>query len=440
MQKRLFFYLISALALIDMTTYVFLVPILPDFLLKKGFSLSMIGVILSFYQISSIITSLYLGKNLIFYSKIRIIIIGQILLVFSNLGLAFLSFFESETVVIFLAILFRLIQGAALSFVCSATYSYIPNLFPLELERSYAFMEICTGIGLALGPVIAGFLYEFTGFMKSFLIMSVVYVIAGAAIFPYMLKIDKLLEEEAKIEQENSLEEVKNLEVMHMLKDKNVILTLLVFWFSLTTYCVIQPDFSDHIHSYNGSDDTVGLIFGLSDLMYALTGFLVMHLINKFRITRKYLFLFGGMVSMVSLLIIGPDDITFLPKNLITVTVGMGFLGCSQMLYVPIFIPEIIDILKEMDGKRKGNEEMASSLFIASLGGISFLGTVLGGFLSDEFGFARGMTIYAFFLFGYLIFYGFVRKVPKKSETPGKPENVKLDSEMALLDDETIKQ
>ena len=349
----------------------------------------------------------------------------------------FINYFSSESLIIISTILLRLLQGASLSLVCAVFYSYIPVLFPEELEKSYAFLEICTGIGLALGPVIAGFLYEYTGFTLSFLIMSLVYLIFMFLVLPYMIKMNKILEEEALKKAAEKMDEVKPIDALKMLKNKDILLTIMVFWFNLMSYCVIQPDFSDHIHSYHGTDDTVGMIFGLGDLTYALTGFLVMHYINKIHLSRKYLFIFGGILSMIGLLIIGPEKFTFLPRNLIVVSIGMGILGCSQMFYVPIFIPEILDILKEIDGKAKGNEEMASALFIAGIGGISFMGSIMGGFLSDECGFDRGMTIYALFSLGIIGIYTGMRKSTYKLTECQKKGGV-LDSELALLEDTKI--
>lgn len=117
---------------------------------------------------------------------------------------------------------------------------------------------------------------------------------------------------------------------------------------------------------------------------------------------------------MISLLILGPEDYTYLPKSLTVVAIGMGILGFSQMFYTATLIPEFIDILRTIDENAEGNEEMACGLFNASVAGTEFIGAILGGILTDNLGFSRGMSVYAMVLLGYLIFFLFMRKYPKE--------------------------
>ena len=414
MRKNLFFGSICLLLLIDMTNFTFIVPIIPDFLLSQGVSLSLIGVILSFYQISYFFSSLYLGKNLVFYSKTRVMLIGQITLILSNLAFSFLNYGLSTIMVIILSSLLRFIQGIALSLVNSAIYSYIPILFPTDLDRKYAVIEISMGLGLSLGPVIGGFLYEYIDYTWSFCTMSLLYAFLVLFLFPFIMRF-KLHEEKDDLQEDltEELDKTEPLKLRNIIKNKAFILTFFVFVFNYMSYFLIQPGFSEHIHSYDGSEDTVGLIFGLGDLTYALTGFLLFRFLSSINVKRKYLFIFGGFMSMISLLIMGPEDYTFLPKNLIVVAIGMGVLGFAQMFYVATLIPEILDILREIDPDAKGNEEMACGLFNASVAATEFLGAILGGVLSDEFGFSRGMAIYALVLTGYLVVFAVFRSYKK---------------------------
>ena len=420
MDKAIFFYILCFLCLIDYTNFVFLVPILPDFLLSHGISLTMIGFILSAFQISNFFTSLYLSKYLVNFSKPKVIIIGQIFLITSNLAMAVLNYCSSITLMIFLSIFLRLIQGISEALVISSVYSYVILLYPEDLDSKYTVMEIFMGGGLALGPLIAGVLYEYTKFTLSFLIITILYILTGIIFFPYMIKYQAYMDKEPRNEKNLQInEEKKQIDTIKIITNRNFTLTLWVFVFALMTYSVIQPGFSDHIHGYNGTDDVVGLIFGIVDIAYALTGFFMMTFIKSSKIKRKYFFLFGGSLSAISLLIIGPEQFTYLPISLITVAIGMGINGMSQMLFVPICIPEFLDILNEIDPNAKGNEEMACGLFNAAVSITLFLGSIVGGFLAEKCGFKRGMAIYGIFLIGFLILYGFGRKFKNKKKING---------------------
>lgn len=413
MKKRLFFGALCLILLIDMTNFTFLVPIMPDFLLSKGVSLSLIGFILSFYQVTYFFTSLYMGKNLIKFSKKKIMVLGQTMLIISNLSLSFINYNLSTIPIIIVSSFLRLLQGTSLACVCSAIYAYVPILFPLDLDKKYAMIEISLGSGMALGPVLGGFLYEYMDFTWSFLIMTFVYTAVALTLFPFLLRFNLKMEID---DLENNETEIKNppLRTRDIIRNKDFYLTFFVFILNYNCYNLIQPGFSQHINNYGGSEDTVGIIFGLGDLTYAMTGFLLVRFISKINIKRKFLFLFGGFMSMISLLILGPEDYTYLPKSLTVVAIGMGILGFSQMFYTATLIPEFIDILKTIDENAEGNEEMACGLFNASVAGTEFIGAILGGILTDNLGFSRGMAVYAMVLLGYLIFFLFMRKYPKE--------------------------
>jgi MFS family permease len=88
----------------------------------------------------------------------------------------------------------------------------------------------------------------------------------------------------------------------------------------------------------------------------------------------------------------------------------MIVLGFSQMIYIPILIPEICEIMKKNDQSSKGKKEMACCLFSFALALTQIFGSIIGGVLGDKFGFERGMAIYAVVLFGYLGFFAVFSK------------------------------
>ena len=421
MGKTLFFGGLCLLLITVTTNCTFVVPIIPDFLLTQGISFSLIGLILSFYQISYFFTSLYMGKRLYLYSKNNVMLIGQISLIISNFAIGFLNYGLSAISLIILSSILRFFQGISLALVCSAIYSYVPILFPLDLDKKYAIIEISLGTGMALGPVIGGFFYQYIGYTWAFTLISLIYLLITLILFPFIMRYKVVKNIELITSDFEDIIKSKPIKSIKIVKNKNFLLTFWVFVFSYISYYLIQPGFSDHIHSYKGSDDIVGAIFGLGDLTYALTGFLLLKFFSVIHLKRKYFFIFGGLMSLLSLLILGPEEYTYLPQNLITVTIGMGVLGFAQMFYTATLIPEFIEILKEIDSNAIGNEELACGLFNASLALTEFIGAILGGVLSDEFGFSRGMTVYAIFLFGFLIIYAIFRKYKTKINGGGKP-------------------
>lgn len=428
MTESSLFYIMSLILLINSTNFVFVIPILPDFLLKRGIPFSFIGLILSFYQIGHIITAFYLGKNLIYLSKINVMIIGQVILVLSNIFMCFLSLLDSISWILILSMFLRFWQGVSYPCVVSTIYSYVPVLFPNEMEKKYAFLEITTGLGLSLGPVIGGILYGNFGFNNTFIFISGIYLFAGLLFFPIIKNGLKEKETVSTLEQKK-----EQIGFSLLIKNKPFILTFLMFILNYMCYSVIQPGFSDHVHSYQGSDETVGILFGLGDLTYALTGVFFMNYSKKFSDKKKGLFLLGGLLSIISLLIMGPEEFTFLPKNLWSVALGILLLGSAQMFYFPFIIPEFMNILHESYPNVTGIEEMSSGMFSAGISITILFGSILGGVLTDFYGFRRGITLYAFGLFFYLfIFWKFrdskTRKGLSENERELKLINLNMDN------------
>ena len=407
MNKKLYFFLVNLLILVDFTNFTFVVPIIPDFLQNQNVSLSLIGLILSFYQIGFFITSLYLSKKIFSQSKNNVLLFGQIILIITNLALGFLDNGLSSLALIILSSVFRIMQGCSLAIIAVVIYASFPLLYNTNLDQKYAIAEICVGFGFTLGPLIGGFLYEYLDYAWSFHIMSMIYSVTALILLPFIWRYEFDVKEENNIE---SLENNAQITYSKIIKNSNFLLTFAMFILSYMSYFLVQPSFSDHIHRYGGSDDTVGIIFGIVGLAYALTGFFLIFFLTKIKLARKYLFIFGGSMSAISLLLAGPEDYTYLPKNLTTVCIGMAILGFSQMFYISTLIAEYLDIFQEIDPQSIGKNELASGIFNASIALSEYLGAVLGGVLSDYYGFSRGMSIYAIILLGFIVIFAIFRK------------------------------
>lgn len=396
MQNKKLSLCLQAICLINGTSFTFIIPILPDFLIKKQVSIATIGIILSVYQISNLIASLYLSKKSGVYRKTMLISIGQSNLVITVFFYGILQYFSDENFIVFLAAFLRFCQGISYPLVNSTIYSIVPMLNPEETEKNYAYFLMCSGLGVALGPVIGGFAYNFLG-LASYYVFSVVYAAEGLIILPFVLKSVDFLEKQEKAakSQKSTGGNPRKIQLKKAISNRDFLLTAFIFIVALMSYPAIQPGFSNHVHSYGGNDETVGLIFGSGDLVYVLTGFFVIHLLEKSKIQKKFFFIYGALITIVGLLAMGPEKYTYLPENLWMVTLGVSLMGFSQMLYLPIVIPQFIEIFNEIDGDAVGNNELAATLFTASLSATFFCGFIVGGVLIDNFGFSRGMTIYA---------------------------------------------
>jgi len=412
-----FLFALFSLLCIDTATFGFVIPILPDVLLARGISLSVLGLILSFYPIGYFIISLIFGKILHKYSKIKLLYFCQFLLIISNVIFAFLVWVDSPFLCILISIIARSIQGVGIGGASSILYSYVPEKYPNSIEETYSFLEISTGSGVVFGSIFAGFLYEYTSYCFSFSMMALIYVVSS---FVFV----RSLNHEIEVGRMVALLEAQDSEIQHsyqsldsffdrkrdddlsfsvIIKNRNFLLSFLCQIFCCTTATLLHPSFSEHVKTYGGSSQDIGLIFAACDIMYASTAlFIFKHFI---RFGRKNLFLFGGVVAGLGLLIVGPEKYTFLPGSLYIVGLGMALNGFAQVFFTVPVIPEYIETLENLYGRSESVNEMASGLFNAGLAVSEFIGPVLGGILANNFGVCRGMSIYAILLLLYLRIY-----------------------------------
>jgi MFS family permease len=298
------------------------------------------------------------------------------------------------------------------------------------------------GAGVSIGPVLGGMFYSYLNYESSFFIIAGIYAIFSwifIALMKHDVEKDQLdlsptspsspsspLSSYDMSKSNSALEMdhiVEHLEMKYsvIFRNRNFFMTFFVYCISYSSITLIQPTFLDHIHSFGYDSDTVGLLFALADLAYALTSIGLIKVFKYFK--RKHLFIFGGALTALSLLLLGPEDFTYLPKDITVISVGMVFFGLSQVFYNATIIPEFIELLNDIYGNRRGINEMGSGIYNSGLALSEFIGPLLGGILADLFGFSRGLTIYAIFLGFYLIIYGLFIRRPIKDTREKLIEN-----------------
>lgn len=67
-------------------------------------------------------------------------------------------------------------QGCGGIAIQTANYSILTNENPTEVSRAASLIESLQGIGLSLGPVIGGLLFDFGGFASPFIFLGVLFL------------------------------------------------------------------------------------------------------------------------------------------------------------------------------------------------------------------------------------------------------------------------
>jgi MFS family permease len=107
------------------------------------------------------------------------ILIAFILMTLSSIGFGLLVLISNTKVFFVTAMLMRMIEGLAQSFVQAAVYSLISIEFPDENEKYLAYVEMAVGIGTTVGPFLGGIIYSLFGYFGTFAFFSVILLLCG---------------------------------------------------------------------------------------------------------------------------------------------------------------------------------------------------------------------------------------------------------------------
>lgn len=87
------------------------------------------------------------------------LLIGFFLITVTTYGLGLLSLIDNSDTFLYTALILRFFQGQGDVLLQFVGYSIICTVFADEIMKYIAYIEICVGLGLGVGPLIGGFLY-----------------------------------------------------------------------------------------------------------------------------------------------------------------------------------------------------------------------------------------------------------------------------------------
>ncbi len=141
-------------------TYSMPFSIFPVVALDRQISLGMVGLIFSLFPLGSIIISLLFAKMMKIWGRVRLLIITSVLLGISTFIFGAIIYIEDNTTFIVIACVSRVIQGMACGGFCTVAYAIIALLYRDSILEKETYMVLFFTIGVAVGPVIGGVLYE----------------------------------------------------------------------------------------------------------------------------------------------------------------------------------------------------------------------------------------------------------------------------------------
>ena len=369
-------------------------PFYPAEAAKRGMSEDIVGFVFAALPLGGFFFSLIFGKYMRFWGRKKLLFIGMILLIIGFIMFALIDFTQNLAIFLAFSILGRMIQGLGLSAYTSVSYAYLPLLYKdEELQEKIGYMEATTGIGMLIAPLFGSLLYYIWGYQSPFYVMAVI-------IFVFSPWLIRSLPPDTIILQTDK----KLLSLRKVLSRRKILLTYGYAVFVMAGFSFLEPVFAAHLSSFGLNVIEVGVVFSVGTISYSIC-MIVLGNFSK-NMKRNFSMVIGAIFIVISFILIGPQSMIGLPKNIWIVCTGMVILGLGATLTILPIIPEFISLCEEVYADEKiGVGDLSSGMFDSSILVGSLIGPIISGYLTAATGFEDSSSILALILIVYTILY-----------------------------------
>lgn len=377
------------LAAIMLSAYFFLTwsyfslftPFFPGEALKKGQNRSQIGFIFGILQLVLLILSPFFGK---YMNKIGIkflFVSGILLGAASEIAFGFMYLTPGGIVYFIMCLVCRGVSG--LGAAMGLSYAIVGYFFPNKIASVVALLEVCTGIGLMVGPVLGGFLYQMGGFRLPFFFMGAIQLllfILAIAFFPSP--------KQHITEAERNKPTVEALPMLPLLKIPLFSLTLLMLFAGCVSINFVEPNIQLHLLPLNLEPVELGFVFFIPALIYVIVTPFVGFLCDKYPKSQPWFMMISAFFSVIAYSLLGPLPFLKMELQLSTFLTGFVIFAIS---YTGLIIPVYSELNKIARSAGYPNDLRTQGLISGLFGAIhslgALIGPIIGGFLVDTIGF-----------------------------------------------------
>ena len=414
--------------------YSIIAPLFPGIATKHNVNEDILGLLISIGALASFCAAPFVPKLISKFGRID-------LLYFSTFGEAtcvilygFFNFIPSYYSFIIIGFSVRIIHGIFTGIVGILIYSLVSCISSEdEIQMALGNMEVAWCLGLSAGPLFASVFYKLGGYILPFVALG-----GSLYISVYLTKIiseEKINTEDEGEKNENEPSIFKS--IFHI----SIILNLLTVTIGIIVTTFYFPCLTNHLtQNYNLSISISSLFFVVGMVFY-------MFILQFLTIITKLLGMhgtsaFGILMTSLGCLFIYP--VPPIPQNILSILLGLCLTGGAG---APINVPALINLSKDLKKYDPDLDEFVASDIASTLYTIvndlgDFIGPVLGGFLSSNYGFKKCCLILSIFIIIFLVIFilFFFKEIRDEMKRPAfKDINLireELDNRSILSNDE----
>ena len=365
--------------------YSLIAPLFPLLGEEDGLNEELIGWMISLYPVASTAITPFVPLMCKKFQRIKILYFSTFFEATCTLLYGSLEYISSFSLLIIIIFIIRIINGICSGIIAILVYSLTYSLASEnELQIALGNLEIGFCLGAAAGPVFASFLYKIGGYPLPFFVL-------GAFLYISFYLSKKISLE--KIENENEIEEDPPVMKFLFYWDISVILIALILGMVACTY--YYPCLTYHLmNNYHLSPSISSLFFIIPTIFYVIGLQTLDFFTNKIGIYATASI--GLLLAAISCFFTYPTPP--LPKNIIFVIFGFIIKGLGQ---APVFVPTLVAMTKKIKDIDSNVDELTANDISSAMYNLcvdvgDFIGPIIGGFLTNRFGFNFCNTVIAF--------------------------------------------
>ena len=212
--------------------YSLFAPFLPGEALKKGINQTQIGLIFGVFQLAVLFLSPFFGKYLDKFGVKFLFVSGLFLSSGSEILFCLLNRCPDGYIYFIMCMACRIVT--ALGGSMGQSFAIIGCFFPDRIASISAVIQVFNGLGIMVGPLLGGLLFQFGGFQLPFFVM-------GGALFLVFLVAFFLFPDLKSVAIKRNDEQYQTTRKLSLLKIPEFLLTLLMLFIGSLSIGFIEP-------------------------------------------------------------------------------------------------------------------------------------------------------------------------------------------------------